>query len=264
MIDIKSRENKLIKEVYKLNQHKYRLRGKKYLVEGLRILTESLLAEKKIQELFYTQEFKDKPENKKLVENLERISSKVITVTDSIMSHIADTKTPSGILAVLPIDDKGDFSINSNEYFIILDKVHDPGNLGTIMRNAHSFGVKRVVLLKGCADPYSPKAVRASAGAVFYLDLFLIKNTEVFFQKLKKENIKIIGTKAGSKESLASYRFKPPFGIVFGSEAHGLSKDVEEFIDDYISIPISREAESLNVSVSSGIILYVIYSYFNI
>lgn len=259
-MEINSRQNKLIKEVFKLHQHKYRQRQKRFLAEGRRLLSEALKSEKKIFELYYTSEFAGKLENRELIEKLKIRSSKNVTVTASVMNYIASVETPSGILAVLPIEDEKEFKINPDEHFIILDKVTDPGNAGAIMRNALAFGVKKIVLLKGCVDPFSSKVVRASAGAVFHLDLHLMDVLENFFDELKEKNIKIIGTKAKAENTLDSYGFRPPFGLVFGSEAHGLSKEVEHFIDEHISIPIDDKSDSLNVSVASGIILHAIHS----
>lgn len=132
---------------------------------------------------------------------------------------------------------------------IALDSLNDPGNLGTIIRNADWFGIQNIICSKNCVDLYNPKVIQSSMGSfarvnVFYQDL------EIVFSN----DCKVIGTTSDQNKLGTTKNFKKGI-ILFGNESRGISKELEPYVDSWISIKKLGDAESLNVSVSTGIIL---------
>jgi len=137
---------------------------------------------------------------------------------------------------------------------ILLDGVQDPGNVGTIIRTANAFGIKTVILTDGCADPYNPKTLRASMGAIFRQEICYMNMTEL--NELKGNGVRFIASTTGKgSKDISSVKIKDSL-IAIGSEGHGLSQEVLLLCDEKVRIPIEPECESLNAAVAAGIIMW--------
>ncbi len=187
-----------------------------------------------------------------------RAAKKKITcyqVSAKFAERISDTKAPQGIFAVVSFPQQ-DEALPNNGILIALDGVQDGGNVGTIIRTAAWFGIKRVLLSTECADPYSPKVLRATQGEIFSVSVGdrggLLQNVV----SLQKKGFQII---AATLETSACLLYKMAFApntiLVFGSEAHGISRDILSIADGQIIVPKFGQGESLNVASSVGIIL---------
>ncbi|RLB76287.1 MAG: hypothetical protein DRH15_12840 [Deltaproteobacteria bacterium] len=149
-----------------------------------------------------------------------------------------------------------EFSIEfRDKRFVILDRIQDPGNLGTIIRTSDAAGFNTIILDKGSVDPFNPKVVRSSQGSLFHLKIinFDIKR---IIEELKDRGVKILGTSPKGDKIYTDVNIRDRLAIVFGNEAKGIRDEILSMCDETIRIPIYGRAESLNVSVSSGIILY--------
>ncbi|HAV19676.1 MAG TPA: RNA methyltransferase [Firmicutes bacterium] len=183
-------------------------------------------------------------------ENIEEAILQII-VPASLMKRLATQVTPQGVLAVcreLPID----FMLGPQ--IIYLDGVNDPGNLGTIIRSAAAFGIETILLSPDCVSLYNPKALAASQGAIFTVNVRESSIDEL--KRLKEQGYRLIGTRL-HEEAIPLNRFAYPkkFVLVFGSEAHGIGQVLLPLLDESIVIPMEY-IESLNVAMAATIIMY--------
>jgi TrmH family RNA methyltransferase len=169
-------------------------------------------------------------------------------------NSVADTDTPRGILAVCAIPDAGSLSFNESDWLLVLHEVSDPGNLGTLVRSAEAAGATGVVLVGNTVDPWSPKTVRASAGAIFHVPVWQVDSLET----LSAVGVRLLGTTshdslgASHPESIYDADVFGLIGIVLGNEAHGLPADIA--VDSWITIEHAGRSESLNVAMAGTVL----------
>ena len=176
----------------------------------------------------------------------------IVRVSDEVFCHLSDEKTPQGILcrARIPAPTLAPPKGNC----LLLDGVADPGNLGTILRTANAAGYNEVYLTKECADPYSPKSVRASMSGVFFTKIYRAQRSEIL--SVLKEIPILIADMGGS--NVFSYVPPKQFALVIGNEANGVSEEVKNAAFHTVKIPMRDTQESLNAAISAGIIMYVL------
>ena len=241
-----------IKKIRSLNTKKGRDISNLILIEGIRLISQVLESKYDIVKVWTTEDFVNK--NSILMKLLRGTSTNLISSLD--LKKITATKNPSGIIGVLrpPI---GDFN-KVNQKIIILDSISDPGNLGTILRTANWFGVNNIMLSDDCVDPYNSKVVRSAMGAHFNMNIFY-GNLCDYIDKLRDKNFEIIAADLNTNESIENLNISSnKWALLFGNEAHGLSKKLSNMAKYKIKIPKIGKIESLNVSVACGIFLYQI------
>ena len=184
----------------------------------------------------------------------------VFELADGVFERVAPTGTPQPPLAIAPIDGGGAApSIESASFVLVLDRISDPGNLGTILRSAEAGGVDLVVLTPGSTDPYGPKAVRASAGALFHVPVVVATAEDV-----RAAGLRLIGTTshdAGDRTVLAhdDIDWSGRVAIVMGSEAAGLPDEWSDAggpIGEWVSIEHLGRSESLNVAMAATVLVF--------
>lgn len=197
--------------------------------------------------------------------------SRILKTTDKLFSQIAGTEAPQGVAAlfrqpVWGLEDvlrgPGDMR-ESSPLVVVLTAIQDPGNVGTIVRSAEAFGATGIVASRGTADPWSPKAIRASAGAVLRLPLLRGMATPVLMAQLRIAGIKVFAASShpegnggkGAGSQLAA-NLREPAALFIGNEGSGLPVEVARSADAFIAIPMSETVESLNAGVAASIILY--------
>jgi len=175
--------------------------------------------------------------------------------SDSVFASVSDVKQPQGVLCIVRQKEYGldELLVNENPLLILLEDMQDPGNLGTVLRIAHGLGACGVVLSPSCADVYSPKAVRSSAGSVFHVP-FVMADLPNAIAVLKDRGIHVFATKADARQGLHELDFCKPSAFLVGNEARGLSENIAALADCDVKIPI--KAESLNASMACGILVY--------
>jgi tRNA G18 (ribose-2'-O)-methylase SpoU len=182
-------------------------------------------------------------------------------LTAEQFQSISTLKTPQGEMAVvrLPLQTYGDDlpqTIGSKAIF--LDRVQDPGNVGTLIRTAVAFGFSGMILSEGCADPFSPKCVQASSGTVLSLWIRKIKNAPKLLDRLKGRKFSVVAADPRGDSDMGIFHFSECLVLVLGSEGSGLSKDVMDRVEHRFRIPIAEgQIESLNVAVSGAICMYL-------
>ncbi len=167
-----------------------------------------------------------------------------------VIERVASTESPQPLLAVVAMPQRSIEDLRGATAVIVADRLADPGNLGTILRSAEAAGVDGVVLISGSVDPFNPKVVRASAGALF--NVMVIPDTPL--HHLQQLGLPLIGTSSHQGESYFDSDWVAPYALVLGSEAHGVSEAMP--IDRWVTIPHAGRAESLNVAMAGSIVVF--------
>jgi TrmH family RNA methyltransferase len=175
-------------------------------------------------------------------------SAAVFELADGVLERIATTERPQPNLAVVRIPDTVP-DLGTAEFVVVLDRIADPGNLGTIMRSAEAAGADVVVLTPGSADPYNPKVVRASAGAVFH-----VPTVAAELDAVRAAGLRLLGTSSHLGARHTEIDWSGRIALVMGNEAHGLADDAP--IDDWVRIEHRGRSESLNVAMAATILVF--------
>jgi TrmH family RNA methyltransferase len=196
--------------------------------------------------------------------------SRILRTSDKLFQSVSGTDAPQGIAALFRQREWGleDVLRGAGEMrecpplAIVLAEVQDPGNVGTILRSAEAFGATGAISTRGAADPWSPKALRASAGAALRLPILRGMAIPILLAQLRIAGVKVYGTSAASSESMATPNcladadLQQPAAIFIGNEGAGLSAEIKRAADAVICIPIRSNVESLNAGVAASIVLY--------
>ena len=251
---ISSKDNETIKYIKKLKEKKYREETNCYIIEGIKLVKEAIEENAKIKYILICEDCDDAV---KLEQNLlyDIAKNNCLYVTKKLFLSISDVTTPQGVLAVIE-KKKGTEQIDYNDDIIVaLDGIQDPGNLGTILRTVDSANLKQIILSKNSADPYNPKVVRSTMGAIFRVNIIEAENLAEILKEIKKHNFDVVVTSLETEESIYNLEYKNKI-IVIGNEANGVSKEIQEIADKKVKIPMLGKTESLNGCVASGIMVY--------
>ncbi|MDY2736654.1 TrmH family RNA methyltransferase, partial [Intestinibacter sp.] len=193
---------------------------------------------------------------------LENKGIKIYKATNKIFLEMVDTENTQGILGVLKYKEK-DLVNNINgdhQFVLILDRIQDPGNMGTIIRTADSAGVDAIILLKGCVDIYNPKVIRSTMGSIFDMNIIHATQDEAV-DFLKENDFNIVSSYLQTDNYYHETNYEGKIALVIGNEANGINDDLISKSDKLIKIPIYGKAESLNAAISAAILMYEIKKY---
>ncbi|MGL5354971.1 MAG: TrmH family RNA methyltransferase [Cetobacterium sp.] len=242
---ITSKDNELYKAIKKLKTKKYRDLEQQFLAEGRKFL-----------------EFEENPKiiifkegiSEDIIDTSKKYDCKKIILSEKLFKELSSQENSQGVIICYASKVKELKDIDKN--IVVLNRVADPGNLGTIIRVADAAGFKDIILTKGSVDCYNDKTVRSSMGSILGVNIYYIEENEVI-QFLKEKEYKIIVT-ALEKDSIPYTKMKlnEKNAFIFGNEGDGVSKEIIEKSDEKVIIPIYGSAESLNVAMATGIILY--------
>ena len=249
---ITSPSNPLVREI--LREKKER-KGGNLIIEGQRLIEMAVASHSPISRVFFTDAFRTKHEG--FLTQLSRRSSELIETSEHVLSKIADTETPQGIIALASyrVRALAEVSLGRNALVVVCDGIRDPGNLGTIIRTADAAGADAVVLLPGTCDPFQAKGIRATAGSIFDLPV-VSSGPEAFVGWLRKKSISLIVADVHAPETLYEADMRKSVALAFGNEAAGVSEYLRLNSGRRVRIPIQGKAESLNVAASAAICLY--------
>lgn len=238
---ITSLDNEKIKKYIKLKDKKYRDLYNMFLVEGEHLVIEAyrsgILEEILLKE-----------------DEVTMLDANITYVTEEILKNLSSLETPSYIIGVCK---KKEEDLNLGNKILLLDRIQDPGNLGTIIRSSKAFGIDSVVLGNGCCDLYNEKVIRSTQGIGFHMNIVSGDLIEVI-KELKEKEIPILGTRVEYGEDIRSLtdKDKLKYALVMGNEGRGVSNEILELCDKYIYIELESSVESLNVGVATSILLY--------
>lgn len=240
---IRSKANQLVKQVKKLQQKKYRTSS--YLIEGWHLLEEAQTSGAEIEHIFV------------LEEHAHRVAHllPVHLVTAEIMQDLADSKSPQGVLAQLALPNQTVPQALSGK-FLVLEDVQDPGNVGTMIRTADAAGFDGVFLTDKSADIYNMKVLRSMQGSHFHLPVYRLP-VEDMLATFQDNQLPILATTLSSQSVDYKKVVVPPqFALVMGNEGQGISDRVAQAADQLVHITMPGQAESLNVAIAAGILLF--------
>jgi TrmH family RNA methyltransferase len=256
-----SNANPQIKAIRKLRERKERQASGTFYIEGLRIVGEAVDQGAKIQTLVAAPELLTSEFGRGLLARAVQKGLPVLEVSADVFANLALKEGPQGLAAVIyqNFGSLDKVQLNDRDIWVALDAVADPGNLGTIMRTLDSVGGKGVILLDQSTDPYDPTATRASMGALFSLSI--VKSTFEAFAAWKQANqIDLIGTSGAASEDYHRMSYPDRFVLLMGSERHGLLEHHINLCDRLVSIPMVGKSDSLNLAVSTGVVLYEVFN----
>lgn len=246
---IESTQNALVKHWKKLvTLRKEREKQGEYLVEGFHLVEEALKKQDQIIQII-VRDGVDLP----LLWPLDDFE--IVQVPEVVAKEIAETEKSQGVFAHCKVENYTEIETASWRKVLLIDAVQDPGNVGTMIRTADAAGMDAVILGKGSADAYNPKTVRSAQGSLFHIPVVRGDLNE-WIENLQEDNVPVYGT---SLDDAISYREVQPtdsFAIMVGNEGAGISPQLLAKTDKNIIIPILGQAESLNVAVAAGILMY--------
>lgn len=215
-----------------------------FLVEGRKMVEEALASSFDVETVL-VQEGVSFPDG---------LTMPVYELPEHVLTAVCDTKTPQGIAAVVRMKEQSALG----KHIVVLDGVQDPGNVGTILRTLDAFEADGLVLLPGCADPFSPKTVRSSMGAVFRRPVWTC-TVETFAQVLRGSGLRLLGAALRDDTVDARAADYTRAVLAIGSEGRGLSDEVLALCDETVRIPMSPRCESLNAAVAASVLLWEAY-----
>lgn len=246
---IESNANSRVKLVRRLqSDRRFRHSQRQFVVEGTRWLHAFAAAPHLLDSVFYTEAWRDAPENEAW---LRQTAVSHSAVADSIMASMSDTETPPGILALahfpqhpLPAQPA---------LLLIVDGIQNPGNLGTMLRTAVAVGVDAVLLAPGTVDPFNPKVVRSSMGALLTMPFFFMNWAEI---AAACQQVTVWGTAMAEERPYTAVDWTQPAALIIGNEANGMSAAAVALTQGQVAIPMESDIDSLNAAIAAAVILF--------
>jgi RNA methyltransferase, TrmH family len=250
---VTSLTNPTVKAVRALHMRKEREETGLFLAEGLKIVTEAVELGHAPRILLYAADAADHP----LLKRAAAVAAEAIEVTPAILEKIARRDNPQAVLGVFPqrFAPLSDIDPKSAPVFVALETVRDPGNLGTIIRTADAAGCGAVILIGETCDPYSVEAVRATMGSIFAVPLIKATASE-FLAWRRTWPGSVVGTLLSATVDHRAADYRKPSLILMGNEQKGLTPDLAAACDLNVKIPMRGRADSLNLAVATGIMIY--------
>jgi RNA methyltransferase, TrmH family len=249
---ITSPANEKIKLVRALQTQRHaREKERLFVVEGLRLVEEVIQARAEVRFVLHTDSLD--PRGKSALNQLARLGTEVDGVSPAVMAAASADQTPPGLLAVVAWSSAWRPLPAALSWVLILDRISDPGNLGTMLRTANAAGLEAVFLAPGTVDAYNPKVVRAAMGAHFHLPLAQATWAELA-ERLAGLEVWLAELREGQPYHQVAWR--TPCALIISSEAEGPSREALEFTPRRVQIPMPGRAESLNAAVAAGILMF--------
>lgn len=243
-------DNKIVKEARSLNEKKFRRFHGKFLVDGEKLVNEVVLGDFVVDKIFV-----DSTRLNDFGYILENYDGTVVPVSTKVLNSISENVSPQGIIAEVEMKPTVEFVPNKNKPILILDRIQDPGNMGTIIRTAAATGIESIVLID-TVDAFSPKVVRSSSGGVFYVDIFRMTENEIL-SFVSKNNIELLVADMNGENIFNAENISQNFALVIGNEGQGVSENFKNS-GRIVSLPMKSQMESLNAGVSASVLMYVL------
>lgn len=246
---IESTQNALVKHWKKLvTTRKERDKSEEFLIEGFHLVEEALKTEGIILSIMIR-------EGVELPATFNVEGVHLVEVSQAVAKEIAETEHSQGIFAHCRQPEYNEEHFATWKKLLLIDAVQDPGNVGTMIRTADAAGMDAVILGKGSADPYSPKTVRSAQGAHFHIPVVRGDLAE-WTETVKNAGLKVLGTGLRDAVNHTDIEAQSAFALLVGNEGSGVNEELLDQADHIVKIPMYGQAESLNVAVATGILLY--------
>ena len=242
MEQITSVQNNKIKNANKLKKKRDRDKTGQALIEGIHLIDEAYQSGIVIKQLFVI-------EPSRTDEALIDYAEETYEINMKVAESLSGTITPQGFFAVI---EKPEYDINKAKQVLLIDRIQDPGNLGTLIRTSDAAGIDLIVMEKGTADPYQDKVLRASQGSVFHIPV-ITTDLKTFITDF---NGPVYGTALENAQPYKEVASQETFALLLGNEGEGVNKALLNETTQNLTIPIYGKAESLNVAIAGSILLY--------
>ncbi len=263
---ISGKNNPTITDISKLSAKKYRMQNKLFVCDGVKLFLEAVKYGACIRYIVLDNNAELSKEVAECVRKCANNGAKILCVESYVFEKISSENAPQGIITVCEFyTERHTFSANvkndeiCEKKAMILESVRDPGNIGAIFRNAVALGIEKMIISSDCADIYSQKVVRASMGAIFKLDIYVVDDLIETVENIKAGGRRVIATALNDKALvLGKDRVSADDVIILGNEGHGMSQKLIDSCTDVLFIPMNENTESLNVAMASAIIMWEI------
>lgn len=257
---ITSGENPFYKAVMQLKQKKHRDEQKSYLIEGPNLIREALQNGVTIETVIRSVDFTEEAMLREEIDP-EKMQVNGAILPESLFRKLSDTEHPQGILAVVKKKTYSEqeffgIEVSPSDNVIVLDRLQDPGNIGTILRTADAAGFMGAIILKGTADLYSAKIVRAATGSLFRLPVLFADTPEETIRLLRHYGKNLVCTALSGSKDYYDVSLSEHAAIIIGNEGNGVCREFQEQSDLLVQIPMEGTIESLNAAVSASILMY--------
>jgi TrmH family RNA methyltransferase len=242
----------LIKETKKLKEKRFRVERNQFLVEGFRFVEEALKSTFQVPYIFLSEEALERWQSFQLNEMLQS-ASKLYIVKEAILKLLSSTETPQGVIAVV---NQNNMHLEIKEgFYVLVDKIQDPGNMGTIIRSAHAAGAAGVITTKGTVDIYNEKTLRSTMGSIFNIPIIEDKDLSII-DSLKNSGFKLIVSSLEDSKNFYDVDLTDNVIIAVGNEGSGISEEIYKLGDMKVKIPMPGNAESLNAGAAASIMMF--------
>jgi TrmH family RNA methyltransferase len=223
-----------------------------FVLEGPNLVAAAVAAEVPLEAVYVA----PGGEGAVVLERARAAGTPVYSLAPGVLERVADAVSPQPILAVAALREPELGELRSATLVVVCVGLQDPGNLGTVVRSASAAGAAGVVCCDGTVDPFGPKCVRASAGALFHVRLVAGRPAVEVLDELGSWGVRRLGARA--RGGIAHYRadLRRPTAFVLGNESHGLAPDVEDLLDGFVTIPMAPGVESLNVAAAASVLCF--------
>jgi TrmH family RNA methyltransferase len=257
MMPITSRDNSLLRQARAVRDGKI---DELIFVEGLRLAEEAMRSQLKIEAVIVSEELAQKEKATDLITKLAQVSDRLAFVSEKLLESISYTKTPQGIvlLASRPETKKPHFEASQHEsaLIVVMHRINNPINVGAILRTAEAAGATGAVATQTTSDPFSPKSLRGAMGSAFRLPVWLGPTYQEALSWCGERGIKTICADVHASSVYNQVGWQGPSALILGPESEGLSSAEIAEANEAVRIPMQGLAESLNVAVAAGILLY--------
>ncbi|MEM8827829.1 MAG: RNA methyltransferase [Cyanobacteria bacterium P01_G01_bin.19] len=253
-IILTSIQNPLVKQARKLQRAKERQKQNLLLLEGTNLIEAACQVDYKLDIIFYTDRWR--ANHQSLCSNMTDMGFKLQPVSEEVLSAIATTVNPDGVVAIAPRRLQQEPIVARTKLGIAVEKLQDPGNLGTLIRSASATGADSLWLSNDSVDIHNPKVLRASVGQWFSVPVATQQSLAKVVSQHQQEGIQVIATTSQAEKIYWDANFTRPSLILLGNEGAGLSDELIALADERVKIPLQNGVESLNVAVAGALLLY--------
>jgi len=254
---ITSRDNSLLRQVRAVRDGKIE---ELIFIEGLRLCEEAQRSKLEIEAVIVSEELMRKERAAAAIEELSRVSKRVATVSEKLLESVSYTKTPQGIIVLAQRPEASEkrltASLGVNPLLVVLHQINNPVNVGAILRTAEAAGATGVITTRNTSDPFSPKSLRGAMGSAFRLPIWTSVAFDEVIDWCRNRGILTVCADVEATTSYTSIDWTRATALILGPESTGLTIEELESADQKVSIPMKGDAESLNVSVAAGILLF--------
>lgn len=254
---ITSKDNLMLRRMKRLESKKFRDKLGLFVLEGITVLKEAIEEGARIDYVIYSDSFAENSESIEIIEKLQAEKVNVYSVDNRLFASVSGTETPQGIIAAVEKPEwDADAVLEEGTNIIVLDRVADPGNMGTIIRTAEAAGFSGILVIKGSTDPYSGKVSRSASGALMRMPVLYADSPQDAVDMIRSNGKNIVCTDPRSDKNYYDVDLAKNAAIVIGNEAAGVCEELFGCADISVGIPMEGKTESLNAAIAASVMMY--------